>query len=279
MMKADLHLHSTCSDGVLTPQLLAEEAQRAGVTIMAVTDHDTFEGSDQLRSAGSPIPVIPGVELSLNDLPGLHLLAYGYTDAPTFRRAVAQLSDQRVIRARQMLQRLQQLGMPLDWQLLQQKYHGTVGRPHIARAMVHAGYVKSMQEAFDRFLGHQKPAYVPAQRLSMAEALPLILGDGFLPVLAHPYELKLEEHLLEPLIDKWTDMGLRGMEVYHPSAAAHGYTALERMARRHGLLVTGGSDFHQQNDRHGQIGSICAAWTTAGDDMQALLQALTQQNT
>lgn len=277
MIRPDLHMHSSFSDGVLTPQLLAEEACRAGVTMMSITDHDTFEGSDQLRGAATPIPVIPGVELSLNDMRCLHLLAYGLTDAPELRCIVRQLADQRVARAGQILERLAALGMPLDWKQLQRKYRGTVGRPHIARAMVHAGYVKCMQEAFDRYLGHDKPAYVPSKRLSMEEALPLLTRNGFLPVLAHPYELKLEEPLLYALLDKWRGMGLCGVEVYHPSAAGHGYAPLERMTRRMGLLVTGGSDFHQENDRHGRIGCTCDSWTTAQQDLERLMQALESQ--
>lgn len=273
-MKPDLHMHSTLSDGVLSPESLVDEAVSAGVTIMAITDHDTFAGSDLLRGIATAIPVIPGVELSMRDMHGLHLLGYGRTEARPLRETVERLAQQRVERAREMLRKLSALGMPLEWKALERKYRGTVGRPHIARAMVHAGYVSRMQEAFDLYLGHDKPAYVPGERLSMEEALPLMRENGFVPVLAHPYELQLPEEQLLPLLDKWQAQGLMGVEVYHPSARSHGFEALDRMARRRGLLVTGGSDFHQENDKHGRIGSTAAFWARAQEDVNALLETM-----
>lgn len=270
----DLHLHSTYSDGVLSPELLAYEAGLAGVNVMAVTDHDTFAGSDALRAMEQPIPVIAGVELSIRDMHSLHLLGYGTARGDELRSRVLDLADKRVERARSMLDKLAQLGMPLDWRVLERKYSGTVGRPHIARAMVHEGYVGSMQEAFERYLGHDKPAYVPGERLNMEEALGLMRRSGFVPVLAHPYELNQPNELLVALVEKWQRQGLMGMEVYHPSARGKGFEQLDRMARRMGLLVTGGSDFHQENDKHGRIGSMCRDWQRSDDDMQALLNAL-----
>lgn len=274
MTRPDLHLHSTFSDGVMVPELLLHEAVQAGVTVMAVTDHDTFAGSDALLGTDTPIPVIPGVELSISDMHGLHLLGYGYARGEELRRTVEALAQKRVERARRMLERLAEMGMPLDWRVLERKYRGTVGRPHIARAMVHARYVSRMQEAFDKYLGHGRPAYVPSERLGMAEALELLRRNGFVPVLAHPWELGLNAEQLVPLIDKWQAQGLLGLEVYHPSAESHGWHTLENIARRRGLLVTGGSDFHQENDRHGRIGATAPFWARAEEDMEALRDAL-----
>lgn len=270
----DLHMHSTFSDGVLSPELLAYEAGLAGVNIMAVTDHDTFAGSDSLRKLEQPITVIAGVELSIRDMHGLHLLGYGTARGDELRSRVCELAAKRVERARRMLDKLAEMGMPLEWKVLERKYSGTVGRPHIARAMVHAGYAGSMQEAFERYLGHNRPAYVPGERLGMQEALELMRRSGFVPVLAHPYELEQSNELLISLVKKWQDQGLMGMEVYHPSARGRGFEPLDRMARRMGLLVTGGSDFHQDNDKHGRIGSMCREWQRSDDDMQALLDSL-----
>lgn len=274
MIRPDLHMHSTYSDGVLSPQSLVEEAVRAGVTMMAITDHDTLNGCDTLLGQTTPIPVIPGVELSINDMRCLHLLGYGLTESTKLRQAVQDLANKRLARALRMLEKLEAMGMPLDWKSLERRYRGTVGRPHIASAMVHEGYVSNMQEAFARYIGHDKPAYVPGERLCMRDALQLLRSSGYVPVLAHPYELQLEEHQLIPLLEQWQSQGLMGMEVYHPSAASHGYTALDHMARRMGLLVTGGSDFHQECDKHGRIGCTIDTWRTATEDAEALLDAL-----
>lgn len=274
----DLHTHSTSSDGVLSPELLVHEAARLGINIIALTDHDTFEGSDLLRQTEQPIRVLPGVELSMRDMHGLHLLGYGYTEAKELREVVQTLAEKRVDRARMILERLKEQGMPLDWQTLQRKCQGTVGRPHIARAMVHAGYVASMQEAFERYLAHGKPAYVPSERMSMSEALPLMRRNGFVPVLAHPCELNQSNEALITLLEHWKEQGLMGVEVYHPSARNHGMEQLDRMSRRMGLLVTGGSDFHQENDRHGRIGCMNRDWLRANDDIEALLDALENTN-
>ncbi len=274
MINPDLHLHTNRSDGVLSPELMAYECRQAGLTLMAVTDHDTFQGSDELMREDTGIPLIPGVELSLKDFSSLHLLCYGIAEGRPLRQKVSELAEKRRERAAKMLEKLSALGCPLSEQELRERCHGTIGRPHIARAMVHRGYVSSMSEAFNRYLGHNRPAYVAGERLGMAEALALVNEAGFVPVLAHPYELRLPQEQLFPLIQRWQAQGLKGIEVYHPSALSHGFDALDRFARANGLLVTGGSDFHQENDRHGKIGSMAAHWREAESDIQALMKAL-----
>ena len=273
MTRPDLHTHSTFSDGVLSPSLLVEKAVSMGVTVMAVTDHDTFEGCDSLRDAALPIPVIPGVELSLRDMPGLHLLGYGLTAAPVLRGRVAELARMRVGRAEAMVRRLRDMGIALDWERMTAACRGTVGRAHVARALVAEGYSATMQEAFDRYLGEGKPAYVPGERMSMAEALPLLRGEGFVPVLAHPALLNKDDMTLRQLLEAWATRGLMGVEVYHPSLMGR-EAALERMARSMGLLVTGGSDYHQDGDSHGQMGATAEGWQRAEEDMTALWNAL-----
>lgn len=273
MTRPDLHTHSTFSDGVLSPSLLVEKAVSMGVTVMAVTDHDTFEGCDSLRDAALPIPVIPGVELSLRDMPGLHLLGYGLTSAPVLRGRVAELARMRVGRAEAMVRRLRDMGIALDWERMTAACRGTVGRAHVARALVAEGYSATMQEAFDRYLGEGKPAYVPGERMSMTEALPLLRGEGFVPVLAHPALLNKDDMTLRQLLEAWADRGLMGVEVYHPSLMGR-EAALERMARSMGLLVTGGSDYHQDGDSHGQMGATAEDWQRAEEDMTALWNAL-----
>lgn len=272
-------MHSTSSDGVLSPEALVEKAAAMGVTVMAITDHDTFDGVDSLLQRPTAIPVLPGVELSMRDMHNLHLLGYGLTKALPLRSCVAELARQRVGRGEKMARRLAEMGMPLDWPAIYTRCHGSVGRPHIARAMVEAGYAQSIQEVFERYLGDGGPAYVPGERLSMAEALPLMRRCGFVPVLAHPAMLEKDDMTLRVLLEKWRSMGLMGVEVYHPAQTSAGYAPLERMARGMGLLVTGGSDFHQDADGHGFPGCTAAAWSTAEEDVRRLIAAMEREKT
>ena len=276
-MIPDLHMHTTASDGVLSPMELMQFAASCGVTIMAVTDHDTLDGADSLRGADTPIPVITGVELSMADMNGLHLLGYGETEAPELRRVLRELAHKRLSRARRMVEKLGELGFALDYDEICAKCEGSVGRPHIARAMVEKGYVRKTETAFDKYIGDDGPAYVPNERLTMAQALPLLLRNGFVPVLAHPAELEQKDETVRMLIEAWQKQGLMGVEVYHPSQQKRGYAQLDAMVRRMGLLVTGGSDYHCEDNRHGQPGAVCLHWQHAQADMAALLQAICQQ--
>lgn len=273
-MRIDLHMHSTGSDGVLTPPQLVELAASLGVDVMAVTDHDTFVGVEAVRGQALPVALIPGVELSLRDRRNMHLLGYGWGRHTMLHQAVAELAEKRVKRAERMLALLRENGMPLDGAALLASCGGSVGRPHLARAMVAAGYVRSVSEAFQRYLGEGRPCYAAGERLSLAEALPLMRGSGFVPVLAHPRLMGLGDQTLAALLPAWQAQGLMGLEVYHPSAQARGFGPLERMARRQGLLVTGGSDFHQAGDRHGMPGCTSNAWTNAEADLAALRAAM-----
>ncbi len=277
-MIPDLHMHTTASDGVLSPRALVEFAAQRGVTLMAVTDHDTFDGADSLRGVETPIPVLTGVELSMADMRGLHLLGYGMADAPELRNTVRVLAEKRLTRASRMVDKLCEMGFPLDYGELRAKCEGTVGRLHIARAMVDKGYVHSTEEAFARYIGDDCPAYVPNERLTMAEALPMLRRNGFVPVLAHPAELEKDDMSLRMLIETWQNQGLMGVEVYHPSQRKRGFAPLEAMVRRMGLLVTGGSDYHCDDQRHGQPGFTASHWRNAEEDVSALVSAMQRIN-
>ena len=273
-MIPDLHMHTTASDGVLSPPDLVDFAARRGVTVMAVTDHDTFEGADRLRGMPTAIPVLTGVELSMADMKGLHLLGYGLSEAPELRRTVRELAAKRLTRAARMVDKLTQMGMPLDDAQLCEGWDGTVGRPHIARAMVARGYVATVEEAFARYIGDGGPAYVPSERLTMAQALALLRRSGFVPVLAHPAELEKDGMTLRMLIEAWQKQGLMGVEVFHPSQERQGFAPLEQMVRRMGLLVTGGSDYHCDDRRHGQPGCTAIHWRNAEADVSALMDTM-----
>ena len=271
----DLHMHTTSSDGVLAPRELVRLAAERGVTIMAITDHDSLDGVDSLRGEETEIPVLTGTELSLRDMHGLHLLGYGMGEATELRRVIRELAEQRLNRARLMVEKLTALGMPIDYDALRESCGGSVGRMHIARAMLAHGYVRHTQQAFERWIGEDGPAYVAGERLSMAEALPLMRRNGFVPVLAHPAELEKDDMTTRMLIEAWQKQGLMGVEVYHPSQQKRSFAKLDAYVRRQGLLVTGGSDFHAEGDgRHGSPGCTAAYWPRAAEDVAALLAAM-----
>lgn len=274
-MKPDLHMHTTSSDGTLSPEELVSHAAACGVTLMAITDHDSLDGVAQMSGRQTAIPVLPGTELSLRDMKGLHLLGYGVTENTEMHRVVRELAAKRLTRAKRMVEKLTELGMPLDYEAICASCQGSVGRPHIARAMVERGYVGSLKEAFSRWIGNDGPAYVAGERLSMSEALPLMRRSGFVPVLAHPAELEKDDVTLCTLLEAWRAQGLMGVEVYHPSQKHRGYAKLDAMARRMDFLVTGGSDFHSEGDgRHGSPGSTASVWRSAEEDVNRLLRAM-----
>lgn len=274
LSRPDLHTHSTSSDGIFSPLQLVERAAQEGITLLSVTDHDSLGAYDTLCSRSLPLPVLPGLELSLRDMHGLHLLGYGTAPAPELHAVTAQLADLRRSRAKRFTIRLTELGMPLDYDELAAHCAGSIGRPHIARAMLAAGYVSSFEEAFSRWLGKGRPAYISGDKLSMDEALPLLVRNGFIPVLAHPAELEKDDPTLLQLLKAWQSKGLRGVEVYHPSQLRRGFAPMDAMARRMGLLVTGGSDFHCEGDRHGTLGCTSDAWQRRDEDIQLLLEAV-----
>lgn len=239
----DLHAHSTRSDGALSPTALIEKAAGRGLKIMALTDHDTTAGFEEASEVGRRLGVtlIPGVEISAWHEREVHVL--GYFVDPSDEALSAALRQRKIARedrVRTICARLKGLGMPLDAEgIISRAGRGNVGRPHVARAMVFAQYVRSHDEAFKRYLGLNKPAYVAASHLPVANAIALIHGAGGLAVIAHPCADRLEKH-----IPAFAEMGLDGVEVYHP-AHHHGQrVALLKLCELHQLAVTGGTDFH-----------------------------------
>ena len=273
-MRSDLHLHTTASDGALTPAALVRLAEEAGLDAFAITDHDTFAGTASV-TAPAGIRLLQGAELSMKDRPGLHLLVYGLPADTELHRTARRLAEARLRRGERILDKLAEHGIRLDRGQIYAAMGEALGRPHIAQALVREGYAKTDKEAYETWIGNGRPCYVDSERLTMREALALAKRSGFVPVLAHPCELDLPQEQLEALLDVWQEAGLLGMEVFHPSGAAMGFGVLERIARRRGLLVTGGSDFHRTGDgRHGEVGCMAGRWQTAREDMAALERAM-----
>lgn len=244
--RADLHTHSTFSDGVLTPTELVDFAYRRGVRILALTDHDVTDGLPEALAAAQGYPdltLIPGIEMS-TDVPGneVHVLGHfiDWRDR-TFQEELARLRDSRLNRARRMVEKLRQLGKPVAWERVEALAgEGAVGRPHIAQALVEAGHVSSVNEAFDLYLSRNGPAYVERERLSPREVVELIMSVGGLCTLAHPREL---DHLEELLADL-KSAGLIGIEVYYQDYTPEDMERLLALAQRFDLLPLGGSDYH-----------------------------------
>jgi predicted metal-dependent phosphoesterase TrpH len=243
-MKFDLHLHTTASDGKYTPAQLVEWCAKLGLKAIAITDHDSVGGVAPALEAARAYPdlrIIPGVEISTDVAHGeVHILGY-FVDyrAETFTSRLEHLRLSRVQRGQKMVAKLEALGMPLSWErVLQIAGWGSIGRPHIAEAMLERGYVPSVREAFVKYISREGPAYVEREKMTPTEAVEFLRESNGLPVLAHPGEI--DEKLLNELVAA----GLAGIEVYYNGYTPEIRQRLKTLAKRHKLATTGGSDFH-----------------------------------
>ncbi len=240
---ADLHMHSVWSDGSWTPDRLAKAARRARLAAVALTDHDTVAGFEEMQAAGGErgIRVISGAEISTWFDTDLHLLALGFEpEAPVLRGVLDRLRESRRGRAERMVERLGELGMPISFEVvLENAGNAAIGRPHVARALLDSGWVGSNREAFDLWLGDGKPACVDKLRVTPAEAIEAVHEAGGICVAAHP-GIYGGPDFFDPLIEA----GLDGFEVRHPLHGRKAEAAFDEYAVARGLLRTGGSDFH-----------------------------------
>ena len=249
-MKADLHLHTTASDGRLAPREIVSMAVRVGLDVIAVTDHDTIDGVVPALNAAQAFPsitVIPGVEIN-TDVPRgeVHILGYfiDYTDKK-LAATLQKLRDSRRERAQKMIAKLGKLGMKIDWHRVSELVQGgSVCRPHIAQALFEKGYVGSEKEAFDKYIGHDGPAYVERYKLLPVEAVKLILDAQGLPVLAHPADIAG----LDKLVPKLKEIGLVGIEIYYRDYRSDIIAGLLKIAKQYTLVPTGGTDYHAFGD-------------------------------
>jgi len=255
-VKIDLHIHSNASDGTFSPAEIIAMAQALGLGAIAITDHDTIEGSREALRCGIPpsLGFLTGVEISAAPPPAIcdhtssvHILGYGLDlENAGLRRVLAVLQESRENRNPAILDRLDRLGFAIGLEeVMPAVGDGQIGRPHIARAMVNKGYVRSIDEAFERYLSRGRPAYVEKFRISCREAIATIRGAGGLPVLAHPALLRIaDKGLVETMFRQLGEIGLQGIEVYYPEHLQEEVALYEKIAREHHLLMTGGTDFH-----------------------------------
>ncbi len=256
MSRADLHIHSIASDGKLTPADIVREAAGRGLSFIALTDHDSIDGIVSAQAAAcafTGLKVIPGVEIS-TDIPHneIHILGYfiDYTD-PEFNAALQKFKNSRLQRGQKMVAKLKRLGINIDWQRVMEIASGSsIGRPHIAQAMLEKGYITSFKQAFTEYLGHDRPAYVAREKMTPTEAVALIIKAKGLPVLAHPLTLTDPEAMTMEL----KAGGLVGIEAYYNGYTSEEVDRLVTIADRHGLIATGGSDYHGLDPTETAIG-------------------------
>ncbi|NIS60968.1 MAG: PHP domain-containing protein [Proteobacteria bacterium] len=250
MGRVDLHLHTTASDGVLSPSRIVRYAKEKGLKAIAITDHDTIDGNTEALDEGArlSLEVIPGVEISAQfELGSMHILGF-FIDIGNrgLNERLSLLQETRAKRNPKMVQKLRELGVEISYdEVFQASGGGQVGRPHFAQVLLKKGYVNTMQEAFDRYLGKGAPAYVHKFRFDPREAMKLIREARGIPVLAHPFTLHLESaHQLNGLLAEMVQLGLMGIEISYPEHTKDQISLYKGLAEKHGLLVTGGSDYH-----------------------------------
>ncbi|MDD5092934.1 MAG: PHP domain-containing protein [Dehalococcoidia bacterium] len=245
-MNIDLHIHTTASDGRFSPTEIVARAAELGMTAIAITDHDSVEGIAMALEEARKFPgllVIPGVEMGADVSPDeMHILGY-FIDhhSAELSTKLNLLRDSRTSRGKQMLSKLDALGIRVPWEYVAKiAGEASIGRPHIAQALVEYGHVSSINEAFERYIDDGGPAFVEREKLSPVETIELITKTGGLAVLAHPAKMMG----LDTIIPNLKKAGLIGMEVYYKDYTSETIARLREVARRYGLIPCGGSDYH-----------------------------------
>jgi hypothetical protein len=245
--QVDLHLHTTASDGRLSPAELVRLLARRGLSFAAITDHDSTEGLPAAQKEAREYPsltIIPGVELGTEVPEGeVHILGY-FVDPrdPELQEELKRFREGRDLRARRMVQKLNGIGIPIAWERVEELAQGgAIARPHIALALMERGHVASLPEAFAKYIGRDGPAYVPREKMTPEDAIRLLRRYGALPVLAHPARDVLA---LEKSLPSLKAAGLVGVEVYYKGYTPQEVERLGRLCQRYDLVPCGGSDYH-----------------------------------
>lgn len=251
----DLHLHTTCSDGQLTPAELLAVVRERELVAFSVTDHDTIEGYRQMTQIvrGGDPELLSGVELSVfMGERDLHLLAYLFDpDSDEFNASLDHFQEIRNQRGALMVEKLNHQGIQITFEAVEKAAGGgVIGRPHIAQALLELGAITHFEEAFQKYIGHDCPAYVPKSKLKPEDAIPLVHRAGGVAVAAHPFVDDMYVHL-----ERLAAMGLDGVEVYHYAHSRQQRKQLKKMARRFGLIQSGGSDFHGRSNHESSVGA------------------------
>lgn len=250
----DLHVHSTCSDGTLSPTELVDYAIQKGLSAFALTDHDCVEGLDTILSYAKSLPnapeIIPGIELSTDEngqevhMVGLFIDHHN----PEFNQYLQEFIESRTTRNKKMCLLLQEHGMNITYEELEAEFPGAVlTRAHYAKLLLKHGYVKSIKEAFERFLGDHCPCYVSREKITPVMAIDLIKKAGGLAILAHPILYHMSDARLDALVQKLKEAGLTGIEAIYSTYSPAEERQIRKLAAKYDLLLSGGSDFHGEN--------------------------------
>ena len=263
----DLHSHSTASDGSKSPTALVTAAKAAGLAAIALTDHDTMAGVAEATAAGehAGVRIVPGVELSAVDEDReVHLLGLHIQRPAVLDDALRTFRATRETRARQIVEKLNALGVTISFHdVLERAGDAAIGRPHVARTLIESGWARDSRDAFDRYLGAGRPAYVPKHRLSVPDAIALIHAGGGIAVIAHPGADGRRE-----VLERYARLGLDGVEVRHPGHSAEDVNRLGALAAFLGLVPSGGSDWHGASEGPRVLGvmRVPAAWLERQDE-------------
>ena len=247
-MLQDLHLHSTYSDGALTPSQIIIAAGKSGLKLLSLTDHDTMDGAEECIEAGAAnnIKVLPGIEISSYFEGEVHILGYNITHSEKIADALETLKNKRDARNGEIIKKLNNLGYKITMEEIYDNEEGTVGRYKIAKVLKSKKYVANESEAFEKLLAKGRPAHVSSNRFTPAEAVELIVECGGIPVLAHPKLVSFYPDL-EVYIKTLISAGLKGIECYYPAHTKNDVRELITLCNKHKLIKTGGSDFHSEH--------------------------------
>lgn len=258
MKKIDLHVHSTASDGTMSPEKLVELAYRQGLAAIAVSDHDTAEGFAAAYEAGQRlgVEVVPAIEISTKYGRAVHILGYYIdTESPALKALLDWIVEDRDSRNKKMAQLMAADGLPISYEAMHERFGTVIGRPHFAQLLVELGLAHSVRDAFDRFVEKGQKYYQPRNILPIDRAIGIILEAGGIATLAHPFQYRLDEAGLRELIEHCMNLGVLAMECRYSGYSKEQSDYLEALAEEYGLLKTGGSDFHGSNKPHISLGS------------------------
>lgn len=258
MKRIDLHVHTTASDSTASPAEAVRLAKEAELSAIAITDHDTVSGYAEAAEAGKKygVEVIPGIEISTKYGRAVHILGY-YIDPDSDKLApvLEWVVHDRDERNRKMAELMAADGLPVSYEEMHRRFGAVIGRPHFAEVLVELGLAKDIRDAFDRYVEKGQKYYLPRNFLSIERSIEIIREAGGVPVLAHPFQYKLDDAGLRELIEHCMESGLQGMECRYSGYSVEQSKYLCRLAEEYGLIKTGGSDFHGDNKKHISIGT------------------------